>query len=64
MYSRLYEHATGKTNHRAFDLLCRAKLLNKINTADPSGLPLGSSGNRRFKASVFGYWVDAAYVWY
>lgn len=52
VYTRLYEHATSKTNHKAFDLLCRAKLINQINTADPSGLPLGASGNKRFKASV------------
>ena len=52
MYSRLYEHATGKTNRKAFDLLCKAKLLNRIRSADPSGLPLGASCGKRFKASV------------
>lgn len=52
VYTRLYEHATGTTNHKAFDLLCRAKLVNRIDSANPSGLPLGIGGGRRFKASV------------
>ena len=52
IYTRLYEHATSKTNHKAFDLLCRAKLLNRIDSANPSGLPLGVSQSRRFKSSM------------
>jgi len=52
VYARLYEHATGKTNHKAFDLLCKAKLVNRIDSTNPSGLPLGAGGGRRFKASV------------
>ena len=52
IYTRLYEHATGKTNHKAFDLLCKAKLINRIASANPSGLPLGAGGGKRFKASV------------
>jgi len=51
VYTRLYPNATGPTNHKAFDLLCRAKLLNRITTANPSGFPLGLEG-KRFKASV------------
>jgi uncharacterized protein len=52
IYTRLYEHATGKTNHKAFDLLCRSKLLNRISSANPSGIPLGVSQGKRFKASM------------
>ena len=52
LYTHLYEHATGKTNHKAFDLLCKAKLLNRIRTANPSGLPLGASSGKRFKVSM------------
>jgi len=52
VYTRLYEHATGTTNHKAFDLLCKAKLVNRIDSANPSGLPLGVGGGKRFKASV------------
>ncbi|MHC5138006.1 MAG: ATP-binding protein, partial [Planctomycetota bacterium] len=52
VYTHLYEHATGKTNHKAFDLLCKAKLVNRISSTDPSGLPLGAGGAKRFKASL------------
>lgn len=52
VYARLYEHAHGQTNHKAFDLLCRAKVINRIDSANPSGLPLGAPNGKRFKASV------------
>jgi len=52
VYTRLYEHTTGKTNHKAFDLLCRAKLANRINSVNPSGFPFGAGGGKRFKASM------------
>ena len=51
VYTRLYKHATGTTNRKAFDLLCRAKLINRIDSANPSGFPLGLEG-KRFKASI------------
>ncbi len=51
-YTRLYEHASGVTNHKALDLLCKAKLIYQINSTDPSGLPLGSSDGKRFKVSI------------
>ena len=53
VYTRLYEHATSKTNHKAFDLLCRAKLL-KPNRLRQSVRPAAryASQSRRFKASV------------
>jgi predicted AAA+ superfamily ATPase len=50
VYTKLYQHATGTTNHKAFDLLCRAKLINHIDSANPS-FPLGLGG-KRFKASI------------
>ena len=44
---------SGPTNHRAFDLLCKARVIHKIASCDPSGLPLGASANdRRFKAAL------------
>jgi len=52
IYTQLYAQATGKTNHKAFDLLCRAKLFSKICSATPSGLPLGHSQGKRFKAAM------------
>ena len=52
IYTHLYEHATGKTNHKAFDLLCKAKLFSKIHSVTPSGLPLGHSHGKRFKAAM------------
>ena len=50
-YTTLYPHSSGVTNKKAFDLLCRAKILNKVSSTDPSGLPLGASKQKRFKAS-------------
>jgi len=50
-YTKLYPHSSGVTNRKAFELLCRAKLVNPIHSADPSGLPLGCSVGKRFKAS-------------
>ncbi|HHH75634.1 MAG TPA: nuclease, partial [Phycisphaerae bacterium] len=51
-YTRLYDEASGVTNHKAFDLLCKAKLLHKIPSCDPSGLPLGGSSGKQFKACM------------
>jgi len=51
-YTRLYEHATGVTNHKAFDLLCKARLFHKICSSNPSGLPLGGTVGKRFKACM------------
>ena len=37
---------------KAFDLLCLARVLHKIPSATPAGLPLGASANeKRFKAA-------------
>lgn len=52
-YSKLNNGHTGQTNHKAFDLLVKAKILNKISSCDPSGLPLGATANpKKFKTSV------------
>lgn len=51
-YTKLYPHTSGVTNRNAFELLCRAKLVNPVHSADPSGLPLGCSIGTRFKASL------------
>lgn len=52
-YTRLDDGRTGPTNRRAFDLLCKARVVHKIASCDPSGLPLGASANeKRFKAAM------------
>jgi hypothetical protein len=51
-YTLLSEQYSGQTNRKAFDLLCRARVLHKIPSANPAGLPLGASANeKRFKAA-------------
>ena len=40
-------------NRKAFDLLVKAKIVNKIPSCDPFRLPLGATANqKKFKASV------------
>ena len=52
-YVRLDRAHSGPTNRRAFDLLCKARVVHKIASCDPSGLPLGASASdRRFKAAL------------
>ncbi len=52
-YTRLDAGHTGPTNRRAFDLLCKARVIHKIASCNPSGLPLGASANeKRFKAAM------------
>lgn len=52
-YTRLDDGHTGPTNRRAFDVLCKARVVHKIAAVNPSGLPLGASANdRRFKAAL------------
>jgi uncharacterized protein len=52
-YTRLNEGHSGLTNKKAFDLLAKARLIHKIPSCDPSGLPLGASANqKKFKASM------------
>jgi len=52
-YTRLDDSHTGPTNRRAFDLLCKARVVHKIASCSPSGLPLAASANdKRFKAAL------------
>lgn len=52
-YTNLDRGHAGPTNRRAFDTLRKARLIHKIASCDPSGLPLGASADdRRFKAAL------------
>ena len=52
-YARLDRDHSGPTNRRAFDLLRKARVIHRIPSCDPSGLPLGASASdRRFKAAL------------
>ena len=52
-YTRLGEGFTGPTYHKAFDLLRTARVIHKVPSTDPSGLPLSAGSNaRKFKAIV------------
>lgn len=52
-YTRLDDSHAGPTNRRAFDLLCKARVIHKIASCNPSGLPLGASADgKRFKAAL------------
>lgn len=50
-YTRLAEGYSIPTIHRAFDLLCKARVVHKIRAASPAGLPLAASASpKKFKA--------------
>ncbi len=50
-YSRLAEDYSNPTIKKAFDLLVSARVIRRIPSADPSGLPLGASASsKKFKA--------------
>lgn len=52
IYTTLDAQFSGQTNRKAIDLLEKAKIINKIASTNPSGLPLGASVNeRKFKLS-------------
>ena len=51
-YTHLNTDYSYQTNHKAFDLLCKAKVIQRISSCSPSGLPLGGSVKRRFKACM------------
>jgi uncharacterized protein len=51
-YTRLNDGHSGQSNRKAFDLLVKARVLHKIPSCDPSGLPLGATANqKKFKAA-------------
>jgi len=50
-YTRLNDGHTGPTNRKAFDLLCKARILHKISACSPVGLPLSATAKgKKFKA--------------
>lgn len=50
-YSHLAEGFTHPTIKKAFDLLCLARVISRVPSASPSGLPLGATSSaRKFKA--------------
>jgi predicted AAA+ superfamily ATPase len=52
-YTHLNDRHSGQMNHKAFDLLARARVIHKIPACDPSGLPLGATANpKKFKAAL------------
>jgi len=52
-YTHLNETHSSQMNHKAFDLLTKAKVIHKIPACDPSGLPLGATANpKKFKAAM------------
>ncbi len=52
IYTKLDPGHGGQTNRKAFDLLVKARILNKIPSCNPSGIPLGATANqKKFKAS-------------
>lgn len=52
-YTRLNDTSSGQTNRKAFDLLVKARVIHKVASCDPSGLPLGATANpKKFKASI------------
>jgi len=52
IYTKLDSGHSGQTNRKAFDLLVKARILNKIPSCNPSGISLGATASRKkFKAS-------------
>jgi predicted AAA+ superfamily ATPase len=53
MYSRLAAGYQGQVIKRCFDLLARARVVERVPSASPAGLPVASSpGHGRFKATL------------
>jgi predicted AAA+ superfamily ATPase len=52
-YTRLNDGHSGQINRKALDLLVKARVIHKIPSCDPTGLPLGATANpKKFKASM------------
>ncbi len=47
-YARLAEEFSNPTIKKAFELLCQARLINKVSSASPAELPLGATASARF----------------
>ncbi len=58
-YTRLAAGYAVSTIKRAFDLLCKARVISKVSSASPAGLPLGATASsKKFKALMvdIGLW--------
>ena len=52
-YTRINDGHSGQMNRKAFDMLAKARVIHKIPSCDPSGLPLGATANqKKFKAAM------------
>jgi len=50
-YTRLAQGFSNSTIKKAFELLCKARVVKKISSTSPAGLPLGASASpKKFKA--------------
>jgi hypothetical protein len=52
-YSRLAEGYSSASVHRAFDLLCQARIARKVRSASPAGLPLEAHASEKVFKSLF-----------
>jgi predicted AAA+ superfamily ATPase len=52
-YSKLAEGFSAPTIRKAFDLLCMARVITKVRSTSPSGLPLSANASeKKFKALI------------
>ncbi|MFC2141853.1 ATP-binding protein [Acidobacteriota bacterium] len=59
IYSHLTEMCTHPTIKKAFHTLCKARVINKVSSASPAGLPFKTTASsKRFKATMvdIGLW--------
>jgi uncharacterized protein len=52
-YSRLVSGFANPTIHRAFDLLCEARIIRKVRASSPAGLPLSGHASEKIFKAVF-----------
>ena len=65
IYSRLTDGFSHHTIKRAFDVLCMARIITRVPSASPTGLPLGTTASaRKFNAIMLdvGLWQHLAGV--
>ncbi len=52
-YSRLADGFSTPTIHKAFDLLCKVRVLAKVRSSSPAGIPLSANASeKRFKSLI------------
>ena len=59
IYTHLTDMCTHPTVKKAFHTLCKARVINKVSSASPAGLPLkATASSKRFKATIvdIGLW--------